>query len=160
MGKQARQGILEKANLGILIFFLVCPKFPQDSRIGTFTCPIEKCLVRPTRLFSVDHRAVDIESDIGDPVYASASGKVYRAGIDYDTGNSNRIIIIHDNGYVTLYWHLDRIAVSVRDYVHRGQLIGYSGKTGWSSWPHLHFGIIDPRGNYVDPLEFIDMETA
>ncbi len=163
MGKQAGTAweILEKTNFIVLIFLFMWPishPYPRDVDIEPFICPLEKCLVRSTRFFSVDHRAVDIESDIGNPVYAAGSGRIYQAGIDPTTGDAKRIILIHYNGYVTLYWHLNKIVVNARDYIYQGQLIGYSGQTGWASWPHLHFGIIDHKGNYLDPLEFIDME--
>lgn len=147
-----------KTSIGALIFLLVLPLFPKEEQFKPFICPLDNCLVKSTRLFSVSHRAVDIEAGIGDPVYASASGRVYQAGIDPFTGDAKRIIIIHSNGYVSIYWHLESFAVNRGDYVYQGSVIGYSGQTGWADWPHLHFGLIDPAGNYLNPLRFIDME--
>ena len=157
MGKKTRRGFLGRTSIALILLLLIpIPFIPYDTEL--LICPLKKCLVKSTRLFSVDHRAVDIESDTGGPVYAVASGKVYLSGIDATTGNAKRIVLIHDDGYVSLYWHLSRISVNARDPVYKGQVIGYTGQTGWADWPHLHFGLIDPGGNYLNPLGFIDME--
>ena len=156
MGKKTRRGFLGRTSIALILLLLIpIPFIPYDTEL--LICPLEKCLVKSTRLFSVGHRAVDIEANIGEPAYAVSSGKVYLSGIDATTGNAKRIILIHDNGYVSLYWHLSEIAVSAGDYVYKGQIIGYTGQTGWASWPHLHFGLINPSGYYLNPLEFIDM---
>jgi murein DD-endopeptidase MepM/ murein hydrolase activator NlpD len=56
-------------------------------------------------------------------------------------GYGNHIIIIHANGYASLYGHLSGFAVSSGTAVAKGQKIGFEGSTGFSSGPHLHFEI-------------------
>ncbi len=95
--------------------------------------------------------AYDIASSIGTPVYAMRAGRVIRLQDKYpDTGGTkahaskfNYVWIEHDNGYRSAYAHLQqgfrkRVQLKAGDWVKAGQLIGYSGNSGWSSGPHLH----------------------
>ncbi len=86
------------------------------------------------------HYGIDLAMPIGTPVKAADKGMVTLAG---SAGNYGIMIKIdHGNGeYVTVYAHLSRTAVSVGDVVEQGQVIGYSGNTGRSTGPHLHFEI-------------------
>ncbi len=71
------------------------------------------------------------------------------------------IYINHDNGYQTRYAHLSAVTVSKDDRVTRGQVIGTSGTTGWSTGPHLHFEVRDSNNNAIDPdTLWIDGERA
>ncbi len=89
----------------------------------------------PSR-YSVDFNRPD---DIGDPVVASAAGKVTTA-YAYPSGGYGRWIRIdHGDNESTLYAHLDRTAVSVGQSVRQGQVIGYVGTSGNSTGPHLHY---------------------
>lgn len=95
--------------------------------------------------------AYDLASSIGTPVYAMRSGRVIRLQDKYpDTGGSqanaskfNYVWIEHEDGYRSAYAHLqqgfrNRVQLKAGDWVKAGQLIGYSGNSGWSSGPHLH----------------------
>lgn len=97
------------------------------------------------------HGGTDIAASIGTPIYAANSGTVINSSNDcshssagvgacnHGGGYGNHVWIQHDNGYQTIYGHMINTAVSTGEYVSKGQLIGYSGSTGWSTGPHLHF---------------------
>lgn len=92
------------------------------------------------------HNGMDIGVPIGTPVFAADDGAVI--GADNNDVSSWRkyqygkyIMIKHGNNLATLYAHLSRQLVSKGDSVKRGQLIGYSGNTGYSTGPHLHLGL-------------------
>lgn len=85
------------------------------------------------------HIALDYRADIGTPVVAAASGNVITATFGWNGGYGTEVLITHANGLSTRYAHLSRLAVSSGQYVSQGQIIGYSGNTGRSTGPHLHF---------------------
>ncbi len=87
----------------------------------------------------VFHRGTDFAVPIETPIYALKSGNVTRSG--YEDGFGKRISIRYDGDikYDAFYGHLDSILISEGQYVEVGQLIGYSGNTGKSSGPHLHY---------------------
>jgi virulence factor Mce-like protein len=99
------------------------------------------------------HEGIDIDGDHGDPVGASASGRVVRAG-EY-SGYGNAVVIDHGEGVATLYGHLSSIGVDVGDPVIQGQFVGRVGCTGHCFGDHLHFEII-ANGIPVDPLPYLD----
>jgi len=85
------------------------------------------------------HEGMDFACDIGTPVYATGDGTVSAA--DWHSGYGNRIDINHGFGYLTRYAHLSKIAVRAGQAVKRGDLIGYSGNTGKSTGPHVHYEV-------------------
>lgn len=88
------------------------------------------------------YNAIDIGTPVGTSVVASASGKVIISrDYGWNGGYGSYIVIQHDNGTQTLYAHMSQNIVSVGQIVVRGQIIGYSGNTGKSTGPHLHFEI-------------------
>jgi murein DD-endopeptidase MepM/ murein hydrolase activator NlpD len=101
------------------------------------------------RLFM--HEGVDFAVPQGTPVYAAADGVV--AGAKPNGGYGNYIRIEHDNGVATAYGHLSRFAPGIKPgaKVARGELVGFSGNTGRSTGPHLHFEVLSD-GKPVDPL--------
>ena len=101
-----------------------------------------------TRGFSDDHKGTDIASEKGTPVYAAADGIVAEACENGAYGNC--VQIIHPDGKLTLYAHLDSISVKKDDNVRKGSEIGKTGSTGDSTGPHLHFEIQN-NGEYIDP---------
>ena len=99
------------------------------------------------------HSGVDLAVPEGTPVRASDNGKVILAENSGD-GYGNYIILDHGNGFKTLYGHNSALCVSVGDTVSQGDLIAYSGSTGNSTGPHLHFEIhLDDEK--VDPERFL-----
>lgn len=98
------------------------------------------------------HPGIDIGVERGIPVRAAAAGTVVDAGWDDIYGYFLRID--HGYGIKTLYGHNDRLVVISGEKVGRGQTIAYSGSTGRSSAPHLHFEVT--RNNiHVDPLKYL-----
>ncbi|MBI4085924.1 MAG: peptidoglycan DD-metalloendopeptidase family protein [Candidatus Liptonbacteria bacterium] len=92
------------------------------------------------------HNGLDIGIPIGTPVFAADDGAV--VAVDNNDRSSRQkyqygkyILIKHDNNLTTLYAHLSRQIVSAGANVKRGDLIGYSGNTGYATGPHLHFGL-------------------
>ena len=85
------------------------------------------------------HRGVDYAAPMGTPVRATAKGRVFSIG--KDGGYGNVIVIRHGGTYSTLYAHLLRFQRGLRpgSYVDQGQIIGYVGKSGLATGPHLHY---------------------
>ena len=100
------------------------------------------------------HTGIDYACPVGTSVLASAGGQVIFAGWD-KTGYGNCVMIRHKDGNATLYAHLASIAnlLAVGHNVIQGEAIGYSGSTGNSTGPHLHFEARDPKGKPFDPME-------
>lgn len=96
-----------------------------------------------------ERAALDFKMKRGTEIYAARGGIVVRAKEDGDRGGLNKkyrpygnnIVIQHADSSRAGYWHLqkDGAVVNVGDTVQQGQLIGYSGKTGYTLFPHLHF---------------------
>lgn len=89
-------------------------------------------------LTSTFHTGIDYGCPIGTNILASESGTIMFAGWD-KTGYGNMVIIQHDADHSTLYAHLSLICVHVGQNVRKGEKIGESGNTGYSTGPHLHF---------------------
>jgi murein DD-endopeptidase MepM/ murein hydrolase activator NlpD len=98
------------------------------------------------------HTGLDFRAAAGDPVRATANGKVASAG--WAGGYGRMVEIDHGNGLSTRYGHLSEIGVKVGDVIKIGQVIGAVGSTGRSTGPHLHYETrID--GEAVDPQKFL-----
>jgi murein DD-endopeptidase MepM/ murein hydrolase activator NlpD len=94
------------------------------------------------------HSGVDLRGAAGTPVLAAAAGRVAIAATHFFPGNS--IFIDHGSGLISMYFHLETMAVSEGAEVDRGQVIGTVGSTGRSTGPHLHFGV-RWHGARIDP---------
>jgi murein DD-endopeptidase MepM/ murein hydrolase activator NlpD len=107
--------------------------------------------IRKTQGFHTRYNAVDVGAPVGTPIHAMADGVVIvtKSPKAYNGGYGGLTIISHANGSQTLYAHQSRIIVSSGDRVTQGQVIGYTGNTGKSTGPHLHFEI---RGVYPTPV--------
>lgn len=98
------------------------------------------------------HTGIDISCPSGRPVYATADGIVVEA--EYAGGLGKCITIFHGLGLSTKYGHLSKINAKVGQKVKRGMLIGYTGSTGRSTGPHLHYEILQ-NGKPINPLQYI-----
>ena len=105
------------------------------------------------------HNGVDISPlKIGEALYSTFEGKVRYA--KYNTGGYGYLVIIrHPNGLESWYGHLSKLMCHAGDYVSAGQIIGYSGSTGRSRGPHLHFEL-RYKDQTFDPEFLIDFETG
>lgn len=116
------------------------------------------------------HNGVDYGIPIGTPIYAADDGVVFAAGNNGKLQYGRFIVIKHDTLLATLYAHLSKQVVKAGDTVKRGQIIGYSGKTGYAFGPHLHFAVylastvsmkpvggagLVPVGYDLDPTDYL-----
>lgn len=104
---------------------------------------------------NANHKGIDIGAPTGTPGVAAASGVVVIAR--YSVSAGNWVVISHGNGLYTMYMHASQLLVSEGQYVNAGDTILLVGSTGWSTGPHLHFGV--GVGGYisayaVDPLTY------
>lgn len=103
------------------------------------------------------HQGIDIATDKGNPVYATADGTVASAGPAGQYGNL--IVLTHDFGLSTRYGHLSRFNVHAGQRVARGEVIGYVGSTGRSTGAHLHYEIL-ANGKQINPLQLLTQAVA
>ncbi|MBY4677888.1 M23 family metallopeptidase [Marinobacterium arenosum] len=89
----------------------------------------------------MQHGGIDFRASVGTPVYATADGVVEYAAFHKKSGYGKLIILQHNFGFKTYFGHLDKMEVQSRQFVRKGQLIGYSGNTGVSTGPHLHYEV-------------------
>lgn len=107
---------------------------------------------QPTHGASTFHKGIDIGASTGTKIIAAASGTVVTA--TYSVSAGNYIMISHGGGLYTVYMHCSKLLVSVGQTVSRGDNIALVGSTGYSTGPHLHFGV-NVSGEYVDPLKYV-----
>ena len=98
------------------------------------------------------HSGIDIRAERGTPIYAPANGSVVLAGTHQEYGNA--IILDHGQDVRSLYGHLSKLNVQPGQRVERGALVGWTGNTGRSSGPHLHYEIL-VRGQAVNPRAYL-----
>ena len=112
------------------------------------------------------HNGVDISTPRGTPVYATGNGVVDFAGGNPRTGFGRLVIINHGFGLKTYYAHNNNIKVKEGQKVKRGDIISYSGNTGVSSAPHVHYEVHykgkpqDPALYFLDDLDPIEFNIA
>jgi murein DD-endopeptidase MepM/ murein hydrolase activator NlpD len=103
------------------------------------------------------HQGLDISTEKGQPVFATADGRVETASYTGDYGNL--ITLRHDFGLTTRYGHLSKFNVKVGDTVHRGDIIAYVGSTGRSTGAHLHYEIL-ASGKLINPLQLLTQSAT
>ena len=124
------------------------------------------------------HNGIDFGGPIGTPILAAEKGKVINVDNQdnycYRGAYGKYIAIQHENNLTTLYAHLSLYNVKIGDQVQKGQVIGYIGKTGYATGPHLHFTVYDastvrfgpsslprstckllPFGGYLNPMAYL-----
>lgn len=101
------------------------------------------------------HRGQDIATPVGTPVLAANTGLVTLAARYPLQGNL--VVLAHGQEVYSLYEHLDTILVEEGTLLQKGRQLGTSGNTGYSTGPHLHWGIM-ARGVLVDPVQWLSKE--
>lgn len=97
--------------------------------------------IHPTLNRKEFHRGTDLKAKMNTPIYATADGIVEWAGFHKRSGYGNLIILEHVYGFKSYFGHLNKIVIKSGQYVKKGQLIGYTGNSGMSNGPHLHYEI-------------------
>lgn len=105
------------------------------------------------------HKGVDFAAPTGTPIFAAADGVVTDAGWT-DGGYGNIVEVRHNDGYVTLYAHTNKVYVSKGQSVNKGQAIAEVGTTGRSTGPHLHFEVQPDGKTAVDPMDYLQMRQV
>lgn len=98
------------------------------------------------------HEGVDIHGDVGTPIYATGDGEIEFTGAT-GSGYGIALMINHGYGYKSWYAHLSKCVARSGQRVKRGALIAYSGNTGRSTGPHLHYEVIR-NGEKQNPVEY------
>lgn len=155
--------------------FILDPKTVPASGSKVFNWPLDKIII--TQYFGgtefaarnasvyggrAYHPGVDFGTPRGTPIKAPLTGTVRAIGNTdivpgcYSWGKWT--LIDHPNGLSTLYAHQDVISVSTGQKVNTGDVIGYSGNTGYSTGPHLHFTVYATKG--VSVRQFNEIKTV
>ena len=98
------------------------------------------------------HSGVDIQAAPGTPVHAAADGVVIQA--EYSGGYGKLVVVDHGHGVRTMYGHLSKFDVVPGQEVRKGGVIAFSGSTGASTGPHLHFEV-RLGGSAVNPYPYL-----
>lgn len=106
----------------------------------------------PTEGASSHHQGIDISAASGSQIKAAASGTVTISTYSYSAGNY--AMIYHGGGVYTVYMHCSELLVTAGQEVKQGQVIARVGSTGYSTGPHLHFGV-RVNGSYVNPVKYV-----
>lgn len=133
-------GSFAAAGKGVLAYPIANPRITQY-----FGATVDA-----KRLYvSGSHGGVDFGAPVGTPITAALTGTVtaiettrIRSGCQY----GKFVLLKHDNGLSTIYGHLSQVSVEPGDSVKTGDVIGYSGATGYATGPHLHFGVYATEG--------------
>lgn len=160
---------------GLFIFSLLSSRVTENLDDYIYDLPFEKGTKHRVvqgygGLFSHKNiAALDFAMPEGTAVFAAREGVIYTFKDDSDKGGpypdyskkANYIIIKHNDGSFGCYWHLKKDGVTVKSgFVAKGQLIGYSGSTGFILRPHLHFSV-KRRLNYkMDSFVRTKFKTA
>ncbi len=97
--------------------------------------------LHPTLKKKEFHRGSDMKAKMNTPVYATADGVIEYAGNHKKSGYGKLIIIRHNYGFTTYFGHLNKIVIKSGKFVRKGDLIAYTGNSGMSNGPHLHYEV-------------------
>ncbi len=144
--KAAASGTTYKTqNIGDIKFIWPCPASGRiTSNFGSRTSP--------TKGASSNHQGIDVGAPTGSNIIAAAGGTVVVSTYSYSAGNY--VMVNHGGGVYTVYMHASKLLCKVGDTVKQGQVIAKVGSTGYSTGPHLHFGI-RVNGTYVNPSKYV-----
>lgn len=148
---------------------IIDPNSLPTTGTGALAWPVDKVIItqyfgytefatkNPQVYSGKGHNGIDLGVSVGTPIKASRQGQVVGVG-DTDTACPGAsygkwILIAHDNNLSTLYAHLSVIKVKAGQSVGLGEVIAYSGNTGYSTGPHLHFTVYASQGVKIGSLQ-------
>lgn len=164
--KQQRQIAQEVETLDAVLRTKIDPATLPPLKPGVLAMPIATSKAAVTQDYGATqfarfgyqgkwHNGIDMGAPVGTPVLAAEDGTVVATGnqdLYCRKGAYGKFIVIkHNNNLVTLYAHMSRQIVQRGDTVYRGGLIGYSGRTGYATGPHLHFTVYAGPTFYMGP---------
>lgn len=115
--------------------------------------------IHPTLHKREFHRGIDMKAKMNTPVYATADAVVEWSAYHKKSGYGRLIILAHIYGFKSYYGHLNKTVVKSGQFVKKGTLIGYTGNSGMSNGPHLHYEIRFIHRN-VNPYWFIKWKAT
>jgi len=154
--QQSYQDIYKKSKFNKDLFAHIPAIKPMT---GTFSYHDFGMRLHPILGIVRPHEGVDIANDIGTPVYATGDGTIEFAG-NSASGYGVAVEVNHSFGYKSWYGHLLRPTVRVGQRVKRGDLIAYSGNSGLSTAPHLHYEVRfngkkkNPVTYFIDDVDY------
>jgi murein DD-endopeptidase MepM/ murein hydrolase activator NlpD len=161
--KVAAKAAFEKElkNFESQLNFVIDPKSIPSVGSGVLTWPLDEIVItqefgdtafsRTTNAYNGNgHNGIDFKASIGTRIKSAAGGVVKGTG-DTDVvcpraSYGKWVLVEHTNGLSTLYAHLSVISVTNGQSVKAGDILGYSGNTGYSTGPHLHFTVYATQG--------------
>ena len=149
-----QQILLDSTNLAAAIPAIQPVENKQLTRVGASV----GMKIHPFYKMLRMHEGIDFTVPIGTEVYATGEGTVALVETT-PRGEGTRIIISHGFGYTTKYAHLNRIFVQKGQKVKRGQVIAFSGDSGASIWPHLHYEV-QKNGKIHNPVNYFFGELS
>ena len=152
---------IQSASAAIEAKIRAATSSPSDNPSGTVATPSAAGFIWPVQgpitspfgpRWGSFHPGIDIGVPEGTPIHAAAAGTIIYCG--WESGYGNLVVIDHHNGLATAYGHQSRIAVSCNQDVQQGDVIGFSGCTGYCTGPHVHFEV-RVNGSPVDPIGYL-----
>jgi murein DD-endopeptidase MepM/ murein hydrolase activator NlpD len=162
--KQAKKAAFEKEmrQYESQLHLLIDPKSIPTAHVGILAWPLSEHVITQyfgntefaqahTALYNGSgHNGIDLKAPIGTPIMAALDGTIEGTG-NTDTACPGAsygkwVLIKHNNGLSTLYAHLSVIQAAAGQSVSTGDIIGYSGITGYATGPHLHFTVYATQG--------------
>ena len=126
----------------------------EAARAPSVARPAEGAFTSPFAMrWGTFHKGVDIANSPGTPILAVMDGTVIDSGPA--SGFGQWIRIMHDDGTMTVYGHMQTLDVAVGEHVHAGQKIAGMGSMGFSTGSHLHFEVHPNGGEAIDPQPWL-----
>lgn len=158
LSKKDKKRSSEEYKRAMDIYASVSPKnywyedfiYPIDSRV-TSQFGTKRIFNNKVKSY---HSGIDFKAWLNTKIHASNNGVVKVASNRFYAGNS--VVIDHGQGIYTCYYHLNKIFVSVGDFVQKNDIIGLSGNTGRTTGPHLHFATF-VNGTQINPVKLINL---
>lgn len=167
VSNQARVvSILSKENRSLAAIYSRHDKSLWSASASAFVFPVASSTESPLYVTTpygysrdsgaaiITHKGVDFRASLGTPVYAVNRGVVRTAKTFVVYGKS--VVIDHGLGLLSMYMHLSKMTVVPGQLVLQGQLIGYSGDSGYSEGAHLHLSV-RIGGLSIDPIKFFEL---